>query len=193
MIAYRAGFHVDWPLEMQEEGSARMTLFLTILGWTLFSICVLVGIALNLVGLFGNWLILAAVTVAWLVTGFEHFHPVALVIMLGLAIIGEVIEGVAAGFGASRFGGSKGSIAAAIIGCLLGAMLGTPLFPVLGTLAGACIGAFIGAALHEYLNMERTVGQSMWTGTGAAAGKVAGMLAKTLVGFIMLIVAFLSY
>jgi len=170
-----------------------MTLFLTILGWTLFAAAIIVGLALNLVGLFGNWIILVAVTIAWLVTGFEHFGPVALAIMLGLAILGELLEGAAAGFGASRFGGSKGSMFAAIIGCLLGAVAGTPLFPVVGTLAGACVGAFAGAALHEYLNMRRTVREAVWTGTGAAAGKIAGLIAKTLVGVVMLIVALVTY
>ncbi len=170
-----------------------MTLFLSILGWISFALIILVGLALDLLGLFGNWLILAAVAVAWLVTGFEHFGPLALVLMLGLAIVGELLETGAAGFGASRFGGSKGSIVAAVIGCLLGAAAGTALLPVIGTLAGACAGAFIAAALHEYLNVERTVSQSMWTGAGAAFGKVVGLFAKTLVGFVMLLVAALSY
>jgi uncharacterized protein YqgC (DUF456 family) len=170
-----------------------MSLFLAIVGWTLFALCIVVGLALDLLGLFGNWIILAAVALAWLITGFDHFGPLALVIMLGLATLGELLEGGAAGFGASRFGGSKGSIVAAIIGCILGAMAGTGIFPVIGTLAGACVGAFLGAALHEYINMERTVRQSAWTGAGAAFGKVLGLLAKTLMGFAMLIVAALSY
>ncbi|HNZ17699.1 MAG TPA: DUF456 domain-containing protein [Candidatus Hydrogenedentes bacterium] len=170
-----------------------MTLFLAIVGWTLFSLAVLVGIALDLVGLFGNWVILGAVLIAWVVTGFEHFGLLALGVMLGLAILGELIESGAAGLGASQFGGSKGSIVAAIIGCVVGAVAGTPLFPVIGTLVGACLGAFIGAALHEYLNRERTAAQSMWTGAGAAMGKVFGLFAKALVGFIMLLVAAVTY
>ena len=59
-----------------------MTLFLAIVGWTLFSLAVLVGIALDLVGLFGNWVILGAVLIAWVVTGFEHFGLLALGVML---------------------------------------------------------------------------------------------------------------
>jgi len=170
-----------------------MSLFLAILGWTLFAVAIVVGLALDVLGLFGNWLILAAVTLAWLATGFEHFGPWALGVMLGLAVLGELLEASASGFGALRFGGSKGTMLAAIIGCFLGALAGTPVMPVVGTVAGACVGAFAGAALHEYINVERTARQSAWTGAGAALGKVAGMLAKTIVGFVMLLVAALSF
>ena len=55
-----------------------MTLFLAIVGWTLFSLAVLVGIALDLVGLFGNWVILGAVLIAWVVSAFERFTFVEL-------------------------------------------------------------------------------------------------------------------
>ncbi len=170
-----------------------MSLFLAILGWTLFAIVIVVGLLLDLLGLFGNWLILSAVAIAWVVTGFERFGPWALVVMLGLAVLGEVLEASASGFGAVRFGGSKSTMLAAIIGCFLGALAGTPVMPVVGTLVGACVGAFAGAALHEYINIERTACQSAWTGAGAAIGKVAGMLAKTMVGFVMLLVAALSF
>ncbi|HOF41115.1 MAG TPA: DUF456 domain-containing protein [Candidatus Hydrogenedentes bacterium] len=170
-----------------------MALFLAIVGWALFLIAVLTGIVLDLMGLFGNWVILGAAAIAWIVTGFEHFGFLALGVMSALALLGELIESGAAGLGASQCGGSRGSIIAALIGCVAGAAVGTPLFPVVGTVAGACLGAFIGAALHEYLNMERTAGQSMRVGAGAAMGRLFGLLAKTLVGFIMLLVAALSY
>lgn len=170
-----------------------MTLFLAVVGWTLYAVAILVGLVLDLLGLFGNWIILGATALAWALTGMQHFTLTALVVMLVLAVLGEVVEAAAAGFGAVRFGGNRRTMLAAVVGCLLGAVAGTPWFPVVGTLAGACLGAFAGAALHEYIVMERAPGGAMWTGLGAALGKVLGLFAKTFVGLLMLAVAALTF
>ncbi|MFA6244017.1 MAG: DUF456 domain-containing protein [Candidatus Hydrogenedentales bacterium] len=168
---------------------------LIVFGWTLFGIAILVGLALDLLGLFGNWIILAAMACAWAFSGFDYFGWQGLAIMLVFAIAGEVLETVAAGYGAKKFGGGKGSIVAALVGCILGAILFTPLIPIplVGTLIGACLGAFLGAALYEYIQMEKKVGQALWTGLGAALGKVAGVFAKLAMGFGMLITAALTF
>lgn len=166
---------------------------LAILGWSAFGLAVLVGLALDVVGLFGNWIILGVVIIAWVLTGFTHFGWIGIGAMLVLAILGEVLETAAAGYGASKFGGSKGSIVAALVGCLGGAVLGTPVFPIVGTLAGACLGAFAAAALYEFIKHEKEAGEAMWTGLGAALGKVAGLFAKLLMGFAMLLAAALTY
>lgn len=170
-----------------------MELVLAIAGWTVFGLAILVGLALNLLGLFGCWVILAAVGVAWLVTGFERFSLVSVLILAGLALLGEVLEAVAAGMGAARFGGGKGAMVAAVVGCILGGVLGSPVFPVLGTVLGACVGSFVGAALYEYIQMERRAHEAAWTGFGAALGKVAGMLAKFMMGLLQLFVAALTF
>ena len=170
-----------------------MEIVLIVLGWILFGLAVLVGLVLDLVGLFGNWVILGAVTVAWIVMDFEHFSVATLVILAILVILGEVIETAAAGFGAKKFGGSRGSMVAAVVGCILGAVLGTPVFPIVGTLAGACLGAFVGATLYEFIQAEKKAQHAAWAGLGAALGKVAGMFAKVLIGLIMLAVAAWTY
>ncbi|HOE67711.1 MAG TPA: DUF456 domain-containing protein [Candidatus Hydrogenedentes bacterium] len=166
---------------------------LAIGGWTAFGVAIGVGLLLDLLGLFGNWIILGAVAVAWAATGFEHFNVWTLVILTVLAIVGEVLETAAAGYGAAKFGGGRGAIVAAVAGCLIGAVAGTPVFPIVGTLLGACVGAFAGAALYEYLMLEKSVRASMWTGLGAAIGKALGIFAKLFVGFAMLLVALLTF
>ena len=166
---------------------------LWILGWGMFWLAIIAGLALDIVGLFGNWIILAAVVVLWMLTGFTHFGWVSLLVMAGLAVVGEVLEGALAGYGAAKFGGGKGSVVAAVVGCLIGAVVGTPWFPIVGTLAGACLGAFVGAALYEYLQREKNVQEALWTGLGAALGKVLGLFAKVLMGVGMLILALLTY
>lgn len=168
---------------------------LTITGWSLFALAVLAGLVLDLLGLFGNWIILGAVVIAWVATGFEHFGWVGLLFMTGLAVMGEVLETAAAGYGAAKFGGGRGTIVSALIGCFAGAILFTPLIPVplIGTVIGACLGSFLAAALYEYIQMERKAHQALWTGFGAALGKVGGIFAKLLAGVIMLVIAAMTF
>lgn len=164
---------------------------LVILGWTGFVVTVLVGIALNAIGLFGNWLILGAIAAAWVLSDFAYFGPWALAIGLVLAILGEVLEAMAASYGAARFGGSrdKKAMFLVIVGCILGGIFGTPWFPIVGTLAGACLGAFLAATLYEYVVMEKQAGPSMHVGIGAVLGRVGGLFAKMFMGFAILAVA----
>jgi uncharacterized protein len=168
---------------------------LAIFGWFIFGVAVLIGLFLDLLGLFGNWIILAAVGIVAAITGFDHFGGYTLLILFGLAVLGEILEAGAAGAGAAQFGGSKGSMLWAIIGCILGAIAFTPLIPipVVGTILGACIGSFAGATLFEFLRTEKQIHTAAWVGVGAAMGKVAGMFAKTLIGMVMLAVAAFLY
>lgn len=170
-----------------------MELAIAIVGWSVFGLVVLVSLGLNMVGLFGNWLILCALAGVWVAYGFVPFGWMGLVGFVGLAVLGEVLETALAGYGARKFGGSKGSMVAALIGCLLGAVAGTPLFPILGTLLGAFAGAFAGAAVYEYLKHDVGVERSLWVGTGAAVGKGGGIMAKFTCGLLMLAVAWVTW
>ncbi len=170
-----------------------MDIVLAVFGWSAFGIAVAVGLALDMVGWFGNWIILGAVAVAWLATGMGHFGWLGLGGMLGLAGLGELLEFALAGYGAKKFGGSKGSMWAALAGCIVGAIVGTPWFPVVGTLLGACAGAFAFAALYEYIQQEKKGGAAVWVGVGAALGKVGGIFAKLLCGLAILAVAAMTW
>jgi uncharacterized protein len=182
-----AGFQPALYLE------TTMTLVLTIVGWTLFAIAILIGLALNLIGLFGNWVILGSIAAVWAITGFQHFSWWAMLLLLALASLGELLELLAAGYGAARYGGGRGAAIASLAGCIVGAIVGTPWFPLVGTLAGAIVGAFAGALLYEFGVSGKSAEDSFRTGIGAALGRVGGVVAKLTVGFAMLLVAFLSY
>ena len=166
-----------------------------ILGWILFGLVIAAGIVLNFLGLFGNWLILAAIATVAAISGFEHFGVTALVILLVLAILGEILEALASGAGAAKFGGGKGAMVASVIGCIVGAIAGTPLIPIpiIGTVIGACLGAFLGAAGYEYSRQNKDLEGAVKVGIGAALGKVAGIFAKSFIGFAMLGIAYWSY
>ena len=170
-----------------------MSLTLGILLWCVVGVLVLIAMGLNLVGLFGNWVILSAMIVVWVYYALEPFGWLGIGGMLALAGLGEVLETLFAGYGARKFGGSKGAMVAALVGCILGAVAGTPLFPVVGTLLGACAGAFGGAALYEYLQHDVGVNRSIWVGTGAALGKIGGILAKFICGLLMLALAWATF
>ncbi len=170
-----------------------MSLALAIIGWTFFALGITTGLLLDLVGLFGNWVILGTVAAAWLCTGFHHFGVWSLLSLAALAALGDVLEMIAAGYGAKKFGGGKGAIIASLVGCIAGAIVGTPWFPVIGTLLGACVGAFAGAALYELLISRKTTGASIQTGVGAALGRIAGVVVKVAIGLAMLAVMVVGY
>ena len=170
-----------------------MMTVLAIMGWFAFGVVIAVGLALDLVGLFGNWVILGAIGAAWAITGFTHFGGWAMAVLVGLAVLGEVVEAVAAALGARRFGGDRGAALSALVGAIAGAVVGTPMLPVIGTVAGACAGAFLGAAGHEVLLMRRTASDAAWTGLGAALGRIAGLFAKLAIGIAMLILAAVTF
>ena len=173
--------------------SEILSITLLVIGWTAFGLAVLLGLALDMLGLFGNWIILLAVGAAAAITCFDHFGGWTIPVLLLLAALGEVVEAVSAGAGTARFGGGKGAMVSAIVGTLVGAAVGTPIVPILGTIVGACIGAFVFAGLYEVLVSRRRLEEAARAGFGAALGKIAGMFAKTLIGFAMLFVAFWMY
>jgi uncharacterized BrkB/YihY/UPF0761 family membrane protein len=78
----------------------------------------LVWLALNLVGLPGNWLmVLSTAIVAWLyweIPDTPERHMIGLGSQgaaVGLAFLGEIIEFIAGVFGSKRAGGSRGGAA----------------------------------------------------------------------------------
>ncbi|MHB8955910.1 MAG: DUF456 family protein [Pirellulaceae bacterium] len=119
-----------------------------------------VGWILTLLSLPGIWLMVVAVAlyslavpdewridVSWLVVG----------VVLGVAVLGEVLETLTVAMGTSRAGGSKRAallgLCGSIGGGLVGAFVGLPI-PVVGSVlalvlfaaAGAMFGAYVGEA-----------------------------------------------
>lgn len=164
--------------------------FLAILGWLALGVTIIAAMLLNLLGLFGNWLLLGAFGITWLATGGVHLGLWSLGFMVAFAALGEVLETALAGYGARRFGGSKGSMVAALIGCIGGAIfLSFIPIPVISTLIGACLGAFGAAALYDYIQHGKTPGEAVRVGWGATLGKLGGMFAKFVCGIVILALA----
>lgn len=146
------------------------------------SVCVLI----TLVGLPGAWLMVGGALVIALCNPLWSDEPIwswtTIGIVLGLAVCGEIIETLAAGLGSKAGGGTKRGMVGAILGSMIGAFACTffILIPLIGTLIGAVAGAFVGALLGELSHKETPgAGDLAKSATGAAIGRVLGILGKS--------------
>ena len=153
---------------------------------------------LTVVGMPGNWLMVAAAALyAWLVpedAATAVGWGVVLVIAI-LAALGELLEALAGVFGAAKAGGSKRGAALALLGSMAGGLVGIAVglpIPLVGQLVAAVLFASMGALLGAMLGERwkgRELGESWQVGRGAFWGRMLGTLAKVLFGSIMLVVA----
>jgi uncharacterized protein len=166
----------------------------TILWAMLFVLAVFVFWSLNLLGLPGNWMIVAVTVLYALLlskdgSGIMRWTIVAIV--TSLALVGEVVELGASATGVRRVGGSRRGAILALIGSVVGAMtglfVGIPI-PVVGSVIAALLfaglGAFLGAMLAE-LTGGRSLADSLTIGHAAFWSRLFGTLAKTLIGAVM--------
>jgi uncharacterized protein YqgC (DUF456 family) len=154
----------------------------------------------TLVTIPGNWLILGlAALFAWLLpeaadSGGRGFTWHAVMYLLGLAILGEIVEFSAGAAGAAKQGASRRGVALSIVGAMAGSLaglfvglpipvLGPLIVAVLGGAAGAFVGAYIGEAWKGRVEEDRIA-----VGRGAFVGRLWGTAAKLAIGAIMLVI-----
>jgi uncharacterized protein YqgC (DUF456 family) len=160
--------------------------------WAALLLIVLIGgWVLNLFGLPGNWINLAATTV------YAFFAPADQRLSIGwwivgavlvLAILGELVELIAGALGTAKAGGSRRSAVLAIVGSfiggIVGAIIGAPI-PVIGSLIAillfASAGALVGAMLGEWWK-GRDWEACRQVGHAAFWGRLFGTFGKFSVG-----------
>ena len=153
---------------------------------------------IGLLGLPGNWLMLIATAiyvVAVPEVATDSLWWVALAVLLVLAIVGEALEMLASAHGVRKHGGTKRSallfFVGAIVGAIFGAVIGTGFMPIIGSLIGALLlsgaGALGGAFLGEQWS-GRSVDDSLQVGQAAFWSRLAGTVAKMVIGCVMLAV-----
>ncbi len=151
---------------------------------------------LVLFGLPGNWLmIISACSLTWWRYDDGIFSVPVIVIVVILAVIGEIVEFFAGMTGAKKAGASWFGSMAAIIGSIAGAFFGTFLIPlpIIGTLFGACCGAAVGTIGVELL-CGKDLHESFRFGLGAGVGDLIGKTGKFIIGLgIWLIIAVSAY
>jgi len=148
------------------------------------------ALALNVLGLPGNWLMVAAAGIlAWVYRHEGMFSVWTLLAVVLLAAGAEAVELLAGLIGSRRAGASRQAAWGALLGGLLGALFGTVAIPVplLGSLLGACFGAAMGAWAME-LTLRRPQRQALKSALGAGVGRLVGTVGKLAIGTLIWLV-----
>ena len=152
----------------------------------------LVGLALTAVRLPGGWLIVITALVHGWWTGWHPITVTIAVVLVGLAIGGEVLELLMSTVTARKAGASRRAAWGGLVGGIVGGIAGTILLslplPIIGTFFGTFFGAmagcFCGAMIAE-LTVDKTVADSAKVGVFSAIGLVLGAVAKLAVAFLL--------
>ncbi len=142
--------------------------------WFLFglwTLALLVASLMTILGLSGNFIIVGLGLVHALITGFDPISWQLLLILLGMAILGEVVESFVGVAYVAKKGATRYGVLGAFLGGLVGAAAGSGVVPVVGTIVGSFLGAFGGAVLGEYYRESRT-DESLRVGFHAFVGKM---------------------
>jgi hypothetical protein len=157
------------------------------LGPVLLLLACLAGLLLIPFGLPGLWLIvLAIIGYGWL-NDYQNMSAWFLVVVIGLATLGEIAEARIGFSYARRYGGSSRAGWGALVGGLVGAIVGVPV-PLIGSLIGGFVGAFVGAALFEYTR-NRQSDVAARAGWGAVLGRATAAAVKMAIGVVLSVAA----
>ena len=162
----------------------------SVFGWIgiFFFILILVaGLLVLVFGIPGTWIILADAAFYGWVTNFRAVTGKTLLVLLALAICGELLEFSLSFFGLKRLKPSKGVIIVSLLCGFITAVLMAPLFFGLGALFGALIGTFGGAFIVEYLT-EKHLNHAARIGWGALIGRLAGFFSKFAIASAMIVI-----
>jgi len=170
--------------------------------WTAAAILIVLnagGVASNLFLLPGNWIMVATLCLFLLIAGHASAGPdwSTLLIVAGMATVGELIELLAGSATAARAGATRRAMTLSLIGSFVLSIVGTFMIPipVIGTVAGAVAGAAIGAFGGAWLG-------EAWAGTAkeernqigraAVVGRLMGMSIKIVIGAAIFVVQLVS-
>ena len=154
------------------------------------------GFAMNLAALPGNWWIVAGTALfCWFSRNNEHYVSwYVFGVLVGLAIIGELLEFAAGTAGAAKSGASRRamalSVVGGIVGSIVGAVFGVPI-PVIGSAIAAMLGGAVGAAAGAAIGEDwkgSDLQSSIQVGSGAFWGRILGTAGKVAVGGVMLVI-----
>jgi uncharacterized protein YqgC (DUF456 family) len=154
-------------------------------GFVLWALLLSVASLTIYLGFSGNWIVTGLAALYGLFTGFATVGWRLLLVLVGLALLGEAVEFVLGTFYVARKGATRGGVALAFVGGIVGALAGNGVVPVVGAVLGSFVGAFCGAVLGEYLRWRR-LEPSLRIGAHAFVGRVLAMVAKHAIGLVMI-------
>lgn len=143
---------------------------------------------LNLVMLPGNWLVVGLVALyAWLGPAAPEAGTLFFVALVGMAVVGEVIEFLSQIWGAKKYGSSSKATFAGMVGAIAGAMFFAPFLFGIGAIFGALAGAWAGSYAAERLLSRRSQAEAVAAANGALVGRFLGMVVKLGLGIAMVV------
>lgn len=144
--------------------------------WILSCALIVAGFAgIVLPALPGTLLIFSGIMLGAWIDGFQRVGWVSLALIAVLALLAWAMDYVAAMLGAKRAGASRLAIVGAGVGTVAGIFMG---------LIGVLFMPLVGAAVGEFIARRRH-GQALRVGVATWLGLLAGMLAKFVLGFMM--------
>ncbi len=161
------------------------------IGLTLFILTLFAGLFLIIFGLPGTVIILIAVIIYALATGFSKIGFGTVLILILITLVAESLEFFLGMAGAQRLGASRRGIIASVIGGIIGAAIMTPFLLGLGIIVGSFIGAFAGAFVAEYA-AQRRLKPAARASYGALLGRLAGVVAKGFCAVTMIVIALMK-
>ncbi len=153
----------------------------------LYLIVSLAGLISLIFGLPGNFIILGGSLLYGWYGGFSEITLKIIIILIVLALVGELIEFLLGILGAKKYRSSNRAIVGSIVFGIIGGILGAPFFFGIGAVIGAFAGAFAGAIAIE-LTQGKKMDEAIKSGWGAFIGRVAGTISKGAIGVAMIAV-----
>ncbi|MCI0482522.1 MAG: DUF456 domain-containing protein [Candidatus Dadabacteria bacterium] len=157
----------------------------------LYILISLAGLISLIFGLPGTFIILGASVLYGWYGGFSDITVRVIIILVVLALAGELVEFLLGILGSKKYESSNRAIVGSIIFGIIGAVIGAPFFFGIGAVIGAFAGAFAGAILME-LSQGKKMDEAIKSGWGAFLGRVAGTISKGAVGIAMIAITVLA-
>ena len=141
---------------------------------------------LNFFSLPANW-VLIALAAAWKYThtASDHMGLGFFALLVGLAVLGELLEFALLALKAKKYGSSNTGLFAGLVGAIIGAIMGAPFLFGLGALFGALAGAWLGCYLMELLRGNGHA-KAVQAAMGALVGRFLGTVCKCGIGAVIL-------
>jgi len=145
--------------------------------WILAALLMVAGVAGTVLpALPGTALILAGIVLGAWIDDFVRVGTVPLVVVTVLAVLAWVLDYVAGLMGAQQVGASRQALVGAALGTVVGLFMG---------LVGVLFMPLVGAAVGEYI-ARRDQRHALKVGVATWLGMLVGMLAKIVLGFMMI-------
>ena len=151
-----------------------------------FIVLMALVLLLNFFSLPANWMLIALAAV-WKYMGgpAAHMDFGFFALLVGLAVLGELLEFGLLALKAKKYGSSNSGLFAGFVGAIVGAIMCAPLLFGLGALLGALAGAWLGCYLMEIVRgggHEKAVQAAL----GALVGRFLGAVCKCGIGAVIL-------